>query len=68
MDEQHWNTLPSPAGMQKFVAVARRHQLEGMEDIFQPMILALQIRWEQGVAVRVNVAEIEERAWSVDLW
>jgi hypothetical protein len=65
MDEQYWNTSPSAAGMQEFVAVAKRHQLEGMEEFFQPMILALQVRWEGGLAVRMNVAEIEERAWLV---
>lgn len=63
MDEHYWNTSPSAAGMQEFVAVAKRHQLEGMEEFFQPMILALQIRWEGALAVRMNVAEIEERAW-----
>jgi hypothetical protein len=48
-------------GLQQFVAIGRRAVLELPE--FPPVILALQIRWENGIAHRANIAEIGEEAW-----
>ena len=30
---------------------------------FPPVVVALQVRWEDGVAYRVNVGDITEEAW-----
>jgi hypothetical protein len=61
MGEGHWNETDSATGLQQFVAIGRRAVLELPE--FPPVILALQIRWENGIAHRTNIAEIAEEAW-----
>lgn len=61
MGERHWVQTRQTTGLQEFVAVGRRalQELPG----FPAIILALQVRWENGVAERVNIGEIEEAAW-----
>jgi hypothetical protein len=61
MGPSHWNQTPDPSGLQEFVAVGRRAVAE-IPDL-PAVVLALQIRWENGLASRVNIAEIEETAW-----
>lgn len=57
----HWTQKPDLSGLQEFVAVGRRAIAE-IPDM-PAVVLALQIRWEDGLASRVNIAEIEEEAW-----
>ncbi|KAK4215158.1 heterokaryon incompatibility protein-domain-containing protein [Rhypophila decipiens] len=64
MSREYWEqTAPKPSGLQEFIAVGRRV----VTDIpgFPPVVLALQIRWdEEGkVAERVNFGEIDEASW-----
>jgi len=61
MCPSHWSQTPDPSGHQEFVAVGRRAITE-MPDL-PAVVLALQIRWENGVALRVNMGEIAEEAW-----
>lgn len=61
MGLSHWNQTPDPSGLREFVAVGRRAIAE-IPDL-PAVVLALQIRWENGLASRVNIAEIEESAW-----
>lgn len=44
----------------EFVAVGRRH-IEYLD--LPAIIIALQIKWVNGIATRLNYAEIEESAW-----
>lgn len=57
------NISTSTSSSAEFIAVARRSVPEILE--FPAMVLALQIIWdsEDGIAHRVNVAEVEEAAW-----
>lgn len=45
----------------EFAAVGRRYMAELPE--FPPIVLALQIVWEDSIAYRVSTAEIDEAAW-----
>ncbi|KAH7117594.1 heterokaryon incompatibility protein-domain-containing protein [Dendryphion nanum] len=57
----HWVDIEQSTGMHEFVAISRR-QVPQLPD--EPAIVtALQITWVKGFAERVNVAEIEEKAW-----
>ena len=47
--------------LQEFVVIGRRVITE-LPDI-PAVLLALQIRWEDGIAYRLNIAEIKETAW-----
>lgn len=61
MGPNHWDQTEDPSGRHEFVVVGRRAFSEVPD--MPPMVLALQIRWEKGLAVRVNIAEIDEEAW-----
>lgn len=58
------NKMDSDYGLEEggrlceFVAVARRQVPE-----FPAVVVALQVRWEDGVAYRVNVGGIAEETW-----
>jgi len=62
MGKEHWDSLPSPEGLQEFVVVGRR-AVEGMTELYPPYVVALQIYWENGIAYRVNIAEFKESDW-----
>jgi hypothetical protein len=62
MDKEHWNSSPSPSGLQEFVVVGRK-EIQEMAEVYPPYVVALQIRWENGIAYRVNVAEFKELDW-----
>ncbi|KAF7517166.1 hypothetical protein G7054_g13896 [Neopestalotiopsis clavispora] len=56
----------SPTGKEnvlscEFIAIARRCIGEFPE--FPPQVLALQVVWEDSIAYRISIAEIDERAW-----
>ncbi|KAF3763016.1 hypothetical protein M406DRAFT_73671 [Cryphonectria parasitica EP155] len=60
MSADVWKEFSDSGGRAEFVAVARRQIL----DLDLPaIVIALQIRWVDGKARRVNYAEIEEAAW-----
>lgn len=64
--QQHWKSRAGKDGgrPQEFIAVGRRRVLQLPEDIAPTVILALQIeRDEDGIASRVSMAEIHEKAW-----
>lgn len=60
MHPQHWDSKEN-SGLSEFVFIGRRSVPEIPGDI--PKVLALQIKWEDGVAYRIHIAEIEEEAW-----
>lgn len=62
MGKEHWDSEPSPAGFQEVVVISRR-EIKGVGDLYPPMVVALQIRWENGIAYRVNIAEFKESDW-----
>jgi len=61
MAPQHWESYKNKNGPEEFILVGRRSIPEIPEIL--PVILAMQIEWIEGVAYRVNMAEIREDAW-----
>lgn len=58
----HWKSLDEKVEAWEFIRVGQ-NQIKLVPD--SPVtILALQIRWENGVAYRINLADIEEAAWN----
>jgi hypothetical protein len=58
----HWKSLDEKVEAWEFIRVGQ-NQIKLVPD--SPVtILALQIRWKNGVAYRINLAEIEEAAWN----
>lgn len=63
MSEGHWKNNPPDDTLEDFVAVGRRSVPEIPD--YPAKILAMQIkRGDDGLAIRINMAEIEEQAWT----
>jgi len=62
MGKEHWDSLPSPEGLQEFIVVGRT-AVEGMTELYPAYVVALQIYREDGIAYRVNIAEFKESDW-----
>lgn len=58
MGKSHWSQASVSDGPQTFIEIARRSVP------FSPTyVTALQVRWEDNIAYRVNIADIEEDGW-----
>jgi len=60
INKHYWQDKAN-SGWTEFIAIGRRCVADIPDT--PTMIIALQIRWENGVAYRVNIAEINEDAW-----
>lgn len=61
MNPVHWADMKEDSRPCDFVVIGRRHIPELSAETAE--VLALQIRWKDGTAERVNIAEINEQAW-----
>lgn len=60
----HWQQAGSLSGRHEFIALGRQDLgIEELRELFPPKVIAMQIRWEDGIAYRVNIAEIDQAAW-----
>lgn len=60
----HWDRDHSLSGRHEFIALGRQDLgIEALRDIYPSRLVAMQIRWEDGVAYRVNLVEVEQAAW-----
>lgn len=60
MREDHYTSLKKRPPEREFVVIART-ELDLMPDS-KPILHALQIKWNDGIAYRENIAKIEEEA------
>lgn len=52
------------SGRQEFIALGRQDiGIEELRSEFPPKIVAMQIHWEDDLAYRINIAEIDQEAW-----
>lgn len=59
-----WQQQGALSGRHEFIALGRQDLgIEELRALYPPKVMAMQIRWEDGVAYRVNMAEIEQAAW-----
>jgi hypothetical protein len=58
MSEEHWASGDYAQGTHEFIVVGSRRN-----SYCKPMLLVLQIEWQDGIAYRINFGEVEEEAW-----
>lgn len=59
-----WQQAESLSGRHEFIALGRQDLgIEELRELYPPKVVAMQIRWEDGMAYRENIAEIEQAAW-----
>lgn len=59
-----WQQAEAVSGRYEFIALGRQDLgIEELRDLYPPKVVAMQIRWEDGVAYREHIAEIDQAAW-----
>lgn len=59
-----WQQAESVSGRYEFIALGRQDLgIEELRDLYPPKVVAMQIRWEDGVAYREHIAEVDQAAW-----
>lgn len=60
-----WQQAASLAGRHEFVALGRQDLgIDELREQYPPKVMAMQVRWEDGVAHRENLAEVDQAAWA----